>query len=88
MISMYVAIILSLFKSKDKNGNIITDPKASTLTGIVYGGIKNKLGDISKMCMDREKNNLEKLVSISNNTMSIIRMTEDNSEFRKELMCN
>jgi hypothetical protein len=75
----------SIFKTKDKYGNIITDQKATILTNIVYNGIRNKVGDISKMCMDREKNT-DKLVSISNNTLDIIKMTEDNSDFRKELM--
>lgn len=78
----------SIFKSKDKYGNMITDPKAAMLTNIVYIGIKEKVGYISKRCMDREKDNLEKLVCISNNTLDIIKMTEDNSDFRKELMSN
>jgi hypothetical protein len=76
----------SIFKTKDKYGNIIYDQGASLLTDIVYRGIKDKVGDISRMCMDREKNNLDMLVFISNNVLGITKMREDNSDFRKELL--
>lgn len=77
-----------MFRFKDKNGNIHFDSKAMKLTDIVYDGVKEKLYTISKEYMSEHErnNNFDQMISITERIMDIKKMTEDNCDFRNELI--
>lgn len=74
-----------MFRFKDKYGNVHVDNKAMKLSDIVYNGVKNKLYTISRECMENEKD-VDVIMSISQNVMDIKKMTEDNCDFRNEII--
>ena len=77
-----------VYKFKDENGNIQKDLDAKKLTNLlVESGIKTKVSDLANKWWTDEngKTNIDKFELLLDKTESIRYLSEDNTEFKKEL---